>query len=62
VTLAGADAIIRSLPNGLRTHLDSSSLDSASFVPSQHTDYTINANIQHGLSGGEVSCSRRALG
>ena len=61
VALAGADAIVKSLPNGLRTHLDSSSLDPAAFVPPQHTDYAINANIQHGLSGGEVSCSRRFL-
>ena len=47
VTLGGADAVVNSLPNGLRTHLDS-----ASFDPSQHP-----ANTQHGLSGGEVSCA-----
>ena len=53
--LAGADGIVKSLPNGLRTHLDSNTLSSPSFFPlPEPTDQSVNLDIQHGLSGGEV--------
>jgi ABC-type multidrug transport system fused ATPase/permease subunit len=52
INLAGADSIVSSLPNGLRTILDTSP------TYAQFTDITRDqppAFTHHGLSGGEVS-------
>jgi hypothetical protein len=61
VQLAGAANIIDSLPNGLRTELDTAGFDSMSYA--QFPDTAINQvspHVHHGLSGGEVSSRTRA--
>lgn len=60
VNLAGAETIIGSLPNGLRTKLDTSGFSSTTFPPfSNNTGSLKTSRVHHGLSGGEV-CQRQA--
>jgi len=55
IQLAGADAIISSLPDGLQTKLDTASFSSM-YAPFMDTSRNQQqATTHHGLSGGEVS-------
>jgi ABC-type multidrug transport system fused ATPase/permease subunit len=55
IHLAGAEAIVGSLPNGLKTKLDSSGFGSTNFPPfSSNTGSSRTPRNHHGLSGGEV--------
>jgi ABC-type multidrug transport system fused ATPase/permease subunit len=55
VQLAGADNIVDSLPNGLRTKLDTAGFDSAAYAPFPDAAGShFPGHTHHGLSGGEV--------
>jgi hypothetical protein len=55
INLAGAEAIVGSLPNGLKTKLDTSGFGSTTFPPfSNNTGSSKTSRVHHGLSGGEV--------
>lgn len=55
INLAGADTIVGSLPNGLRTKLDTSGFGSTTLPPfSNNSGSSKTTRIHHGLSGGEV--------
>jgi hypothetical protein len=55
INLAGAETIVDSLPNGLRTKLDTSGFGSTVLPPfSNNTGSSKTSRIHHGLSGGEV--------
>lgn len=55
VNLGGADAIVDSLPSGLKTKLDPSGFDSMPYAShSGAPSYGTTSRQHHGLSGGEV--------
>lgn len=55
ISLAGAETIVESLPNGLRTKLDTSGFGSTLPPFSNNMGSSKTSRIHHGLSGGEVS-------
>lgn len=55
IQLAGATKIVDSLPNGLRTQLDTAGFDSAYTSFPDAARNQISAQAHHGLSGGEVN-------
>lgn len=62
ISLAGADTIVESLPNGLRTKLDTSGFGLTTLPPfSDDTGSSKTTRIHHGLSGGEVCPVRGPL-
>lgn len=54
IHLAEADAIVASLPNGIRTILETPGFESVSYPGMSNP----SSSPHHGLSGGEVSCLR----
>ena len=54
IRLAGAQAIVDSLPRGLRTKLGSSGSESVPYGPSAENLGDMSATPYQGLSGGEV--------
>jgi ABC-type multidrug transport system fused ATPase/permease subunit len=53
IHLAEADTIVESLPNGLKTMLETPGFESFSYAGSSMPELS----QRHGLSGGEVNCS-----
>lgn len=53
IHLAEADTLVQSLPNGLKTILETPGYESLSYAGSRSPELS----QRHGLSGGEVNCS-----
>lgn len=56
IRLGGADTFVDTLPNGLRTKLDSSGFDAMPPAYPGTPGCAMSSRQHHGLSGGEVFC------